>query len=286
MVCEEPAVFDPAIVSRLAGSMYSLALLPEMFVYEIHCRDDRRRLAGPGYEFSWNLVMVRSGGFLQRLDGREDFYDATSAYLSWPGQERYTGHPAGPGDVSTGIWLSQRLVCEAWEGGGPVPSGRVVTSAGFDLRHRALVAACRRGVDEFEVAERVYDLLERFGSLAGPGAWPRGSTELAHRALAAQAAEAMAAGHLTASIEDLARLVSCSAAHLSRVFHRVTGHSVTFHRNELRVRRVLNELAEGQRCLRSLSAAYGFADQAHMTRVIGRHLGSTPSALRDLLRPA
>jgi len=229
-------VFDPAMVWRLAGSMRSLAVLPEMFVYEIYCRDDKRRLAGPGYEFSWNLVMVRSGGFLQRLDGREDFYDATSA--------------------------------------------------GFDVRHRALVAACRRGVDEFEVAERVYDLLGRFRSLARPAAGLQSPTERAHRALAAKAAEAMAAGHLTASIEDLARLVSCSAAHLSRVFHRVTGHSVTFHRNELRVRRVLTELAEGQRCLRSLSADHGFADQAHMTRVIGRHLGSTPSALRDLLGPA
>lgn len=82
------------------------------------------------------------------------------------------------------------------------------------------------------------------------------------------------------------RLIGCSAPHLSRVFHRVTGHSVTFYRNELRVRRVLHELEEGQRCLRSISAAYGFADQAHMTRVIARHLGSTPSALRDLLRPA
>lgn len=285
-VCEEPSVFDPAVVSRLAGSMHSLAVLPDVFVYEIHCRDDRRQLAGPGYEFSWNLVMVRSGGFLQRLDGREDFYDATSAYLSRPGQERYTGHPAGPGDVCTGIWLNQRLVCDALEGGGPVPSGRVVTSAGFDLRHRALVAACRRGVDEFEVAERVYDLLERFGPLGRPAAWLQSSTELAHRALAAKAAEAIAAGYLTTSIEDLARLVGCSAAHLSRVFRRVTGHSVTFYRNELRVRRVLNELEEGQRCLRSLSAAYGFADQAHMTRVVGRHLGRTPSALRDLLRPA
>jgi AraC-like DNA-binding protein len=279
-------VFDPAVVSRLAGSMHSLAVLPEMFVYEIRCRDDRRRLAGPGYEFSWNLVMVRSGGFLLRLDGREDFYDATSAYLSRPGQERYTGHPAGPGDVCTGIWLSERLVGNCLDGGGLVPSGRVVTSGGFDLRHRALVAACRRGVDGFEVAERVYDLLERFGSQSRRAGWLRSSTELAHRALAAKAAEAMAAGYLTTNIEDLARLAGCSAAHLSRVFRQVTGHSVTIYRNELRVRRVLNELEEGQRCLRSLSAAYGFADQAHMTRVIRRHLGSTPSALRDMLGQA
>ena len=60
----KPAVFDPAVVSRLAGSMRSLAVLPEMFVYEIYCRDDRRRLSGPGYEYSWNLVMMRSGGFV------------------------------------------------------------------------------------------------------------------------------------------------------------------------------------------------------------------------------
>jgi hypothetical protein len=50
--------------------MHPLAVLPDMFVYEIWCRDDRRRLTGPDYEFSWNLVLVRSGGFLQRLDGR------------------------------------------------------------------------------------------------------------------------------------------------------------------------------------------------------------------------
>jgi hypothetical protein len=120
----KPAVFDPALVSKLAGSMRSLAVLPEMFVYEIYCRDDRRRLSGPGYEYSWNLVMMRSGGFLQRLDGREDFYDATSAFVSRPGQERYAGHPAGPGDVSTGIWLSERLIEDYFDGGpGCRPAG-------------------------------------------------------------------------------------------------------------------------------------------------------------------
>lgn len=223
---------------------------------------------------------MRSGGFLQRLDGREDFYDATSAYISRPGQERHIGHPAGPGDVTTGIWLSERLVGDHLDGGGLLPSGRVVTPPGFDLRHRALVAACRGGADGFEVAERVDGLLDRFVSLSRPAGWPRSSTELAHRALAADAAEAMAAGHLTASLEDLAGLVGCSPAHLSRVFRRVTGHSVTVYRNELRVRGVLAELEQGQYCLRSLSAAYGFADQAHLTRWFRRYYGVTPGAYR------
>ena len=275
-------MFDPAIVDRLAGSMRPLAVLPEMFVYEIHCRDDRRRLSGPGYEYSWNLVMMRSGGFLQRLGGREDFYDATCAFVSRPGQERYAGHPAGPGDVSTGIWLSPRLVEDYFDGGTRLPYGRITTSAGFDLAHRLLVAACRRGVDAPEAAERAYGLLARLEPPPGHG-WRSPATEAAHRALAAKAAEAMAAGYLTAGIEDLARVAGCSPQHLSRVFRQVTGRSLTFHRNELRVRAVLGGLDAGDRALRTLAAEYGFADQAHLTRVVRRHLRTTPVLLRDLL---
>jgi AraC-like DNA-binding protein len=275
-------VFDPAIVDQLAGSMRPLAVLPEMFVYEIHCRDDRRRLSGPGYEYSWNLVMIQSGGFMQRLDGREDFYDATSAYVTRPGQERYTGHPAGPGDVSTGIWLSERLVKDHFDGGARLPAGRITTSAGFDLAHRLLVAACRRGADVPEAAERAYDLLARIEPPPNTG-WRSPGTEAAHRALAAAAAEAMAAGYLTAGIEELARLAACSPQHLSRVFRRVTGRSLTSYRNELRVRAVLGRLEAGDRALRTLAAEYGFADQAHLTRVVRRHLRTSPAELRNLL---
>jgi AraC-like DNA-binding protein len=279
----KPAVFDPAVVSRLAGSMRSLAVLPEMFVYEIYCRDDRRRLSGPGYEYSWNLVMMRSGGFLQRLDGREDFYDATSAFVSRPGQERYAGHPAGPGDVSTGIWLSERLIEDHFDGGARLPAGRITTSPGFDLAHRLLVAVCRRGVDGPEAAERAYDLLRRLAPPATVTGPRSPATEAAHRALAADVAEAMAAGYLTAGLEDLARLVACSPQHLSRVFRRVTGRSLTCYRNELRVRAVLGRLEAGDRSLRTMAAEYGFADQAHLTRVVRRHLRTTPAALRELL---
>ncbi|MGH3151236.1 MAG: helix-turn-helix domain-containing protein [Streptosporangiaceae bacterium] len=279
----KPAVYDPAVADRLAGSMRALAVLPEMFIYEIHCRDDRRRLSGPGYEYSWNLVMMRSGGYLQRLDGREDFYDATSAFVSRPGQERYAGHPAGPGDVSTGIWLGDRLVEDYFDGGARLPVGRITTSAGFDLAHRLLVAACRRGVDAPEAAERAYDLLARIEPAASAGRRRSPATQTAHRALAATTAEALATGYLAAGIEDLARLAACSPQHLSRVFRQVTGRSLTFYRNELRVRAVLGRLEAGDRSLRTLAAEYGFADQAHLTRIVRRHLRTTPAALRDLL---
>lgn len=278
-----PQVFDPATSGQLAGTMRDLAVLPGMFVYEIWCRDDKRRLSGPACDFSWNLVMVRSGGFLQRRDGQEDFYDATSAYVSRPGQEWWAGHPAGPGDSSTCIWLSEQLVADCCDGGALLPRGRIVTSGSFDLAHRSLLVACRAGVDAFEATERCCDLLHRLRLMARPGDWRRGSTEAAQRALVAGVAEAMTAGHLATGIEELARLVSCSPHHLSRVFRKVTGRTLTSYRNELRVRAVLTSLHEERQSLRSLAATYGFADQAHLTRVIRRHLGTTPSTVRDLL---
>lgn len=279
----KPQVFDPAVEGRLAGTMRELAVLPELSVYEIHCRDDKRKLSGPGYSYSWNLMMVRSGGFLQRVDGQEDFYDATSAYVARPGQELYVGHPAGPGDVCTGIWLSERLVGECCDGGALLPRGRIMTPGALDLGHRRLVVACQRGTDDFEAAERCYDLLDRLRSLARPGEWRRRSTEAAQRALVAAVAEAMLSGYLTAGIAELARLAGCSPHHLSRIFRQVTGRTLTSYRNELRVRAVLTGLHEGKGPLRSLAAEYGFADQAHLTRVIRRHLGTTPTTVRDLL---
>jgi AraC-like DNA-binding protein len=42
----------------------------------------------------------------------------------------------------------------------------------------------------------------------------------------------------------------------------------------------------GEPCLARLAADLGFADQAHLTRVVRRELDETPSALRDRLAAA
>jgi AraC-like DNA-binding protein len=267
----------PALRER--GGLRSLAMTGDFVVAEVHCRDDRRGLAGPRIETSWHLVVVRRGGFLRRVNGREDFYDVSSAYLARPGDETYLGHPAGPGDITTAIVLPGELVDEAFAG--RPPEAKLVTSPAFDLKHRLLLAACRARTDDGDVDERVHGLLAMLSTRDSPEINP--ATAAVHRRLVSDACEALARGGLTMGLAELARRVNCSPHHLSRVFRRVTGHTVTFHRNELRVRAVLEDIAAGATNLRWLAARYGFADQAHLARVVRRHRQQTPSALARIL---
>jgi AraC-like DNA-binding protein len=136
------------------------------------------------------------------------------------------------------------------------------------------------------VAERLWvllDLLPRRREVSPAG---RPATALAHRRLVHAAREVLADGDFTLSLEEIAGLVGCSAAHLSRVFRRVTGSSLTSYRNDLRMGAVLRDLADGAPSLRTLAAAYGFADQSHLTRVAKARLGLMPSQVRELLDPA
>jgi transcriptional regulator GlxA family with amidase domain len=70
---------------------------------------------------------------------------------------------------------------------------------------------------------------------------------------------------------------------LSRVFPREIGVSVTRYRNRVRVGRAMERLQQGERSLALLAADLGFADQAHLTRTVREHVGSTPAALRRVL---
>jgi AraC-like DNA-binding protein len=76
------------------------------------------------------------------------------------------------------------------------------------------------------------------------------------------------------------------------VFRAQTGHTIARHRMRLRVRAALDRLggggahaAEGGGSVELARLAFelGFADQAHMTRVVRAETGATPSALRAAL---
>ncbi|MFJ8086209.1 helix-turn-helix transcriptional regulator [Streptomyces sp. NPDC096205] len=228
------------------------------------------------------LCLYRSGWRRRSADGVEEYLDATAGYVSRQGtEERF----AGSADVENS-WIT--LTPGAYdEHLGRLASARdwvLRPDAALEYRHRRLLALARGGIDSSEAAEGLLMLLDALPRHFLPPHLPPPRTWVRHRALAADALELLAARPAT-SLEELARALATSPAHLSRVFRNVTGRPVSAHRNELRVRRALDLLARGADDLGRLAADLGFADHAHLTRTIKRHTGHPPSTLRAELSP-
>ena len=84
-------------------------------------------------------------------------------------------------------------------------------------------------------------------------------------------------------LSTVATAVGSSPFHLSRIFRKATGRSITEYRTALRVRFAIDRLAEGDDDLSRLAVEAGFYDHAHMTNTFRRRLGSPPSHLRAWL---
>ncbi|NGO79745.1 helix-turn-helix transcriptional regulator [Streptomyces sp. YC504] len=258
--------------------------LPGVYLVDTECCTDHKGFIGPGYKTGHSVVLSRSGAYRWRQQGEESWMDATAGYVTHIGDEVFSAHPLGTGDRSTEIHLSAEAFAERFDG--PAGRRRLVITGPTDLRHRALMAAVRRGTDGFELAERLHQLLDEVAASAGCGGYdgsPPPPARRVHQRLVADVCAALATGALTGSLDELAAEVGASPHHLSRVFRRVTGRTLTWYRNELRIRAVLQDIEDGRGGLRALSAAYEFADQAHLTRVMRRHTGEPPSVVRELL---
>jgi transcriptional regulator GlxA family with amidase domain len=127
------------------------------------------------------------------------------------------------------------------------------------------------------------------GCLGGPDrnrtSSRRAATVVAHRRLVGECAELLQASfHERLALREVAHRVGMSPYHLSRVFHQVTGVTMSQYRTQLRVHAVLDRLDAGDVDLAAVAADTGFADHAHMTRTLTGQLGANPSAIRARLR--
>jgi AraC-like DNA-binding protein len=248
-------------------------------VWDVACRHRAGRGEIDEHAGSHAVVFVRRGCFVRRADGVDAVLDPTVAYCMNPGEEQRFDHPHGAGDDCTSIALRPELAAALW--GEALPSGPLPVAPALDVEHRLLLAQARRGAD---VEERALWLAVR--ALAGADRRRpqsgRPATARARRALADATREALAE-RPDRSLPELARLLSVSPHHLSRVFRVQVGHSVSRHRMRLRARAALERIAGGDHELARLAADLGFADQAHLTRVVRAETGATPSALRAAL---
>jgi AraC-like DNA-binding protein len=264
---------------------------PGLTLFDARCEEHRGDWVGPGHPAGFQVIFTISRGYRRRNNGREIFADTTIVQLNRPGDAVEVAHPLGGGDRFAEVGLHPELIANRPEWAAAL-AGRIdhlPLDGRLDLQVRSLVGQARRGVDAFELSERLLSLLDRvlLVRLAGSEPLPsrRPATRAAHRRLTARACEALAASGLTAGLDELASAVGSSPHHLSRVFRRVSGHTLTGYRNLLRTRAVLTDLQDGATCLRVLASTYGFADQSHLARVVRRHVGQPPAQVRRLLAP-
>ena len=138
--------------------------------------------------------------------------------------------------------------------------------------------------DPFEVAERAVTLLAAVLGRAHPARVAAGRPATAvTRAEAVEDAREVIAAHPGMDLFELACRVAVSPHHLSRIFSQRTGETISRYRNRIRVRMALERLAEGERSLAGLAGDLGFADQAHLCRVVRSEVGHSPARLRKRL---
>ena len=156
----------------------------------------------------------------------------------------------------------------------------VFTTAFEDLAHRRLLAAA----DEHEIEEHVIALVAAVvRRIAVPRpALGRTATTALRRRIVDAARECLAADPRL-SLVALAQRLAISPHHLSRVFAAETGETLSRYRNRLRARIALERLADGEPSLARIAADLGFADHAHLTRVVRAEAGAPPSRLRAQL---
>lgn len=253
-------------------------------IAEVRCPGAGAGFDAPELECAHVLVAPRRGVFLRRVCGREVFTDATVAYLSAPGTVEEFAHPVAGGDACTVIRFEPWLIA-ALTGGDPGPCHPALPmDAASELALRRMTCVARLGDPDGSLAEQMTRLAagllaRRFPERVGSG---RPATAAARRRLVDRAKAALAADPRL-GLPGLSQAVGCSPHHLSRTFTQLTGHTISQHRNRLRVTLALDRIGQGEPDLAGLAHDLGFSDHAHLTRTIRTATGQTPSACRALL---
>jgi len=224
------------------------------------------------------VLFVRNGCF--RLD--DSLLDVTSVYVESPGRETRALHRSGADDR----WTSFRIAPALVNGGAAaaLPAGALFSPPFLDLEHRRLLSLAYRAPEQVtreSIAALVAAVFDRLNIPRVAGG--REATAQQRRRIVDTVRETLALDPRIRVVQ-LARQAAVSPHHLSRIFAAETGQTISAYRNCLRARVALERVAGGERSLARIAADLGFADHAHLTRVVRRQAGAPPSNLRELLR--
>jgi AraC-like DNA-binding protein len=272
----------PAVDSVLTA----LGEAPGARVVDHDCRKPAGTRGSYEYSLDYGLVLIRRGGYWREVNGRGAYLGPTDAFFERPFVEQRIEHHRDAGDRCTSLWLSEATVSQL-AGDASVPDEPVTMTPAIDLLHRELVVALRRGIDRFEIDERLAQLVGALAERAAPGRFTarRSTTRDRHHRVVQHAREAIIADPAGADFRELARSLGHTRFHVSRVFSRAAGITLSQFRNRVRVATALERLADGHEDLARLSVDLGFVDQSHLSRVIRESTDLPLGVLRDRLSP-
>lgn len=160
------------------------------------------------------------------------------------------------------------------------PFDRFVAPASPSLfwRTRRLIAATRRK-SRLAIEEEALSLARGAVSAASTTQPVRRRPTPASQRIVEDAKELFAADPWRdLSLSDVAAAIGASAAHLSRVFHAVTGTTLHRYRTQLAMRSSFDTLDEGD--LARTAIDHGFSSHSHFTASFRDAFGRTPSQAR------
>jgi AraC-like DNA-binding protein len=246
-------------------------------VSEVWCDAGHIPESGLETEPEFGLSLPRSGVYVHLGPRGRVVADPSVAVIHSRGDEHVTSHPTVDGDRNTDIQYAPDLIEGATRVDGRFGSGVTPVDGVIAAAHRRLLARARAGGSPLETEEEAVELLARV--LAVPGF---ADARPSQRAIADDARQLLAERFRDdLDLLAIAREVGASPFHLSRMFKRVTGRTLSEHRIALRLSHAMDAIMEGADDLSSVALEAGFFDHAHMANTFRHRLGLSPSGFRS-----
>jgi AraC-like DNA-binding protein len=252
-------------------------------LYRIECAEQSRAPSEEEQEPAFVVSFPLAGLYVHHF--------GTKAYVAHPGAAIFmnrddahrTSHPAGNGDRNLELVLSDEAAepyLSSETDGFRQRCTHVEPATLLKLRRAARWAA-RTSISPLELDEWAHAAIT---NIVGTSQW-EDALSPRQRALVDAALEYLA-WHFAydADLGSVAVSVGSSPHHLSRLFHRGTGSTLSAYRTKLRINAAVDMVAAGASDLSAVACDVGFFDHAHMTRSFGRHLRIAPSEVRSALR--
>ena len=250
---------------------------PALTISDVWCDPGPLPVSELEAEVAFGVSYPRAGVYVHRSSMGNVVVDPTVAVFRNRGDEHCTTHPTVDGDRNTDLQFPVEVVAPMLDSRDRFRVGAIPISELIAARHRRLLSIIRRGTSSaLEIEEEALALVGSTHTLP-----PFPEVARHHGPIVDEARQYLAWRFRDdLDLVDIARAVGVSPFHLSRMFKRATGRSLTEYRTALRIRFVIDQLTNGESDLGRIAVEAGFYDHAHMTNTVRRHLGTAPSKIR------